>query len=550
MMNLAKTIILLIVCFGCLNQSFQAQTTEFTYQGNLKNGANPATGNYDFEFLLFDTVSGGTQIGATLTRSSVAVADGNFSVKLDFGGQFPGANRFLEIHVRQTGGGGYTPLSPRQAVTSSPYSVKSLNTDQLGGVTANQYLTITNANASYIQNQNAVTQTGNFSINGTGTANILRAETQFNIGANRVLGSRCPNNLNVGIGAGAGEDVSCGFSGNTRNSFFGTNAGFSNVFGSDNVFVGFESGRNASSGQRNTFVGVRSGFSNGLGGSNTYLGYNAGENSGSLANANTFIGASTGLSNTMSGQYITIVGFQANVSSDGFLNATAIGANSLVSQSNSLVLGSIANVNGATADTNVGIGTSAPNFKLHVVGENVRVDGNTTGTFPRFSLNFTGGGANQKKWQNYALNNALHFTALNDAEDFETYWLQVIRGAGTTITSVVFPNGNVVINNLGAAGSTSLCRNALNEISTCTPGNLSEPQTTQITRQQTQITKQQTQIESQQKQIDEQNQLIKLQKEKLENAEKQMNQQKLELEALKVLVCSQNPTAELCKPKE
>ena len=103
----------------------QAQTTEFVYQGQLQNASVPANGNYDFEFLLFDSLGGPTQIGSTLTRSSVAVSAGVFSVKLDFGNQFPGANRFLEIHVRQTGGGGFTPLTPRQAVSSSKYSVKA-----------------------------------------------------------------------------------------------------------------------------------------------------------------------------------------------------------------------------------------------------------------------------------------------------------------------------------------------------------------------------------------------------------------------------------------
>ncbi|MBK9767823.1 MAG: hypothetical protein IPP63_12805 [Chloracidobacterium sp.] len=35
-----------------------AQTTEFNYQGTLKDGANVANGNFDFEFRIFDDVSG------------------------------------------------------------------------------------------------------------------------------------------------------------------------------------------------------------------------------------------------------------------------------------------------------------------------------------------------------------------------------------------------------------------------------------------------------------------------------------------------------------
>jgi hypothetical protein len=49
-----------------------------------------------------------------------------------------------------------------------------------------------------------------------------------------------------------------------------------------------------------------------------------------------------------------------------FNNATAIGANAQVTASNSMVLGSINGVNGATASANIGVGTTAPIYMLHV----------------------------------------------------------------------------------------------------------------------------------------------------------------------------------------
>lgn len=104
-----------------------SQSTEITYQGNMTAAGTAATGSHDFEFALFDAVSGGTQVGSTITVNAVAVTNGIFSVKLDFGNQFPGANRFLEIRVRTAGGGAFTTLSPRQSVNSAPYSIKSLN---------------------------------------------------------------------------------------------------------------------------------------------------------------------------------------------------------------------------------------------------------------------------------------------------------------------------------------------------------------------------------------------------------------------------------------
>jgi hypothetical protein len=109
--------------------------------------------------------------------------------------------------------------------------------------------------------------------------------------------------------------------------------------------------------------------------------------------------------------------------------------------------------------TGVGIGTSTPSYNLHVAGStgtDIRVEGTTN---PRFSINQTSGGADQKRWQNYATTNSLNFSALNDAENSENFWMQVHRGAGTAISSVVFPNGKVGIGtanpayNLHVAGS-------------------------------------------------------------------------------------------------
>lgn len=102
-----------------------AQTTAFTYQGSLKDNAAAANGNYDFEFALYDVLSGGSQLGSTIQKNMVSVANGIFSVKLDFGSVFPGANRYLEVRVRLTGQPGLTTLVPRQAVTAAPYSITS-----------------------------------------------------------------------------------------------------------------------------------------------------------------------------------------------------------------------------------------------------------------------------------------------------------------------------------------------------------------------------------------------------------------------------------------
>lgn len=96
----------------------------FTYQGFLKDSGNPANGTYDFEFRLYDAASGGTLMGGPEMADDVAVADGLFTVLLDFGTEtFAGNARWLEIGVRPGAStGAYTILTPRQGLTSVPYA--------------------------------------------------------------------------------------------------------------------------------------------------------------------------------------------------------------------------------------------------------------------------------------------------------------------------------------------------------------------------------------------------------------------------------------------
>ena len=104
-----------------------AQSTAFTYQGLLNDGATAASGLHDIRFRLFDAASGGTQIGTTLCLNNVSVTDGLFTASLDFGQQFATTTaRFLEIEVRRDTGlsctntTGYTVLASRQPLTATP----------------------------------------------------------------------------------------------------------------------------------------------------------------------------------------------------------------------------------------------------------------------------------------------------------------------------------------------------------------------------------------------------------------------------------------------
>jgi hypothetical protein len=123
----------------------------------------------------------------------------------------------------------------------------------------------------------------------------------------------------------------------TNNMMLGIGAALAPLSGaaSANTFVGSQAGKNSTTGSNNTFFGFNAGLANTSGSNNTYLGAGANAGGGSAAT---------------------------------LTNATAIGANAVVSQSNAIVLG-----NGVR----VGIGSSTPSATLHVAGgsSSVRLEG-------------------------------------------------------------------------------------------------------------------------------------------------------------------------------
>ncbi len=177
---------LLLAVFGVmlnwLPATAFAQGTAFTYQGRLNDGAGPANGSYDLTFALFDTNTVGTQQGATLTNTATPVTNGLFTVTLDFGNQFPGAARWLEIGVRTNSGGAFATLAPRQQLTASPYAVQALNASVAATASSVPAANLTGTVAlaqlpSLVVTNGAsgVNITGTFTGNGTGITNVAMA---------------------------------------------------------------------------------------------------------------------------------------------------------------------------------------------------------------------------------------------------------------------------------------------------------------------------------------------------------------------------------------
>ena len=525
-------LLVVLAAFGSINL-VPAQTSSFTYQGRLTDGATAANATYDIQFKLFDspTVGAGSQIGSTINNGTVLVNSGVFTVQLDFGAPaFSGADRYLEIGVRLAGdSSAYTLLSPRQQLTSAVYAIRAGsatsadNATQLGGVTAGQYVQTTDSrltdartptagSSNYIQN-GSNQQTANFNISGNGTAggslsgNSVNSSTDYKIAGNTVLRVSGLGITNTFAGVGAGAVTTPSESGGNENSFFGvvagnknttgagnsffgSFAGASNITGNHNAFFGSSAGTanlaaNNSffgslagtankSGVSNSFFGAESGKSNVNGGDNSFFGYGAG--SSATGNNNTFLGSFAGIQDktgfdnvfvgkfaggpNVSGNRLTLIGTNAWVASPDLFNATAIGAYSIVNQSNSLVLGSIKNLNGTAFDTNVGIGTSAPQSRLHIQVNDNGIHLGHAGCGSGFvGLGF---GTSLANCLNYSLLGNGTDTFVNRKSGGTLYFRE-----GNQTQMSIAPGGAVSINTFAPGGSLPLCVTNSSQISLC-----------------------------------------------------------------------------------
>jgi hypothetical protein len=439
-----------------------AQTTAFTFQGRLSDGGLPAHGDYDMQFSLFDEQNDGTQIGPTLTSTSVEVILGNFTARLDFGdGPFSGEDRYLEIAVSPAGEGTFTTLLPRMAIDSAPYAVRSLNatsadvaTDSLalGGVAADQYVLTDDprmsdarlplpGSASYIQNQAAIPQaSSSFRISGTGRANILSADTQFNIGDGPALSfGTSIENLHVGGASPAST-------GNGL-TYIGRFAGFANTSGGDNTFVGSQAGRGNTIGSGGSFFGKAAGLRPFTGDHNTFIGFLS-----DFAN----VPSPTGSNNTLLGAF-TVVG-------SGVSHATAIGAGATVSASNTVVLGRSADSVQIPGTFGVGT-TAAPNGRMEVVGHWTGEEGALRITGDRPTIRLSGGApTNDSSW-------ILHLGSIGPGH------LEFYRRTGPATWSMALgltQNLTVKLSTLApTSGGTALCRNPTTlEIQPCSASSL------------------------------------------------------------------------------
>jgi len=269
---------------------------------------------------------------------------------------------------------------------------------------------------------------------------ILNVAAQYNIGGLRILSTAFTDNVFLGREAG-GDNTAAGNS----NVFVGSLAGRDNTSGSQNSFFGNRAGLSTTTGGGNSFFGRSAGQFNTIGFENSFFGQSAGS-ANTTGNNNSFFGRSAGLTNTI-GTFNSFFGSLTGDSNTSGTNNTFIGAaagSANTSGNSNTFVGLQAGEGNTTGDQNAFFGNNAGIT-------------NTTGSLNTY-LGFNARGS-------AGITNA---TAIG-ANAFVNLSNQIMLG---TDSNIVLVPGALSINSLriaalASSGITAVCRNALNDLATC-----------------------------------------------------------------------------------
>lgn len=255
----------------------------------------------------------------------------------------PGLSRF---YVHPTNGnvgiGTNSPVAKLDVVgsinTSSQYNIDgsrvliASGTNLYAGTNAGPTIIVGSSNTAFGQSAGDINTGDNNSFFGAlaGRANTSGGSNSF-FGAGTGL-LNTTGSQNAFFGSAAGNVNTAG----GLNSFFGVAAGLNNTTGDNNAFFGNSAGGMNTTGQQNSFFGNGTGF-NSNSDENSFFGSTTGFYN-STGQRNSFYGNRAGQVNT-TGSNNTMIGYKADVASGNLNYATAIGADAVVNNSNSVVLG-------------------------------------------------------------------------------------------------------------------------------------------------------------------------------------------------------------------
>lgn len=408
----------------------EVPTAPFTYQGELIKEGSPVDGTCDMKFDLYDAATGTGHIGDTRTLTNVNVTEGRFTVQVYFygsgeyssgyeGGMFSYGERWLEIRVScPAGSDTYITLSPRQQITPAPVAYA------LPGFFTRSDETSPNIIGGHYQNTVNVNSSGGV-ISGGGEPEDCRLNFTGN----------CYNEVTYSFGAIGGGSA------NLAGSYSVVGGGFGNIASGAYSFIGGGDENIASE----IWATVGGGWENEANGKESFVG-------GGYSNVagGRYATVPGGIYNEANGQYSFAAGAQAKANHDGsFVWADSVWEHFETSKNNQFLIRATGGVgigtndtldNGVTVNGRVIAGGTATGV---AGGEPFVARGSSSG----ISMDDRAGGTNPR-WVVFPNAGSLNF------------W-------NGTNRLVVSGSGVVTLGGVGIAGSTILCRNTSNQISTC-----------------------------------------------------------------------------------
>jgi len=386
MKNIKRVSLIIIFCAHLI--WLNAQTPEaFKYQSIARDVAGQTINNstISLRMSILESNSTGQTVYAE-THSVTTNQFGLFSVNIGLGTPITGAftsinwetnEKFLKVEADFNGGVAYIEMGVSQLL-SVPYALYAKYADNalIPDGTDPGNTVFWNGTDWVVNSSNIYNNGGKIGVGMTnpmqkldvnGKINIPK-DSSYTIGNVNVLSTKGLANLYLGEYSGLSTTFG------QYNVFSGYNSGLNNGIGSQNTFIGSETGVSNLDGMMNSFLGRRAGFANTTGIENTFLGCYAGQsttsgqhnsflgvttgNSNTSGNENTFLGAHAGYFNTtgnnntyvgnFAGQYTSTgsnnlyLGFNADGATNNLSNAIAIGSGSVVTASNTAIIGNTA----------------------------------------------------------------------------------------------------------------------------------------------------------------------------------------------------------------
>jgi hypothetical protein len=470
--------ILLLLALSAVSDSVAAP---WTYQGSLSDGGEPANGRYDLRLTLLNEASN-ARVSGPLTLHGVEVRDGQFSVEVDFGFDLETAPVLaIQTEVQQNNAGFAALGAPKRFDAKAVLAGVCWDTEGNSGTDPNinfigtldaQPLVFRTRNAQSLRIEPGTNTSGGVPTTASIIAGASNNQVLFGAAGATISGggvtSDAGGNLvadNFGTVSGGRGNRAGDSDGNVQNSMYAVVGG-----GLNNRAEGY--GASVGGGLENRAANIGASVGGGRFNSATgdYSVVGGGRDNLSIEEATVVSG---GRNNYAAGRYSAVGGGFNNAASNAN-GAVGGGANNTATGNSAFVGGGASNsATGSLSSVSGGVFNCAGGANSWAGGTQAKVRPGTGSGAPGFACegiasSGTVGDAGSFVWADSQQTNFV--TSGTNQFLVRAFGGAVITGSSATNSpegNRLRVDGTLRVDALGSAGSTSLCRNASNQIASC-----------------------------------------------------------------------------------